>query len=754
MTIDHTLLFSYLEEDNVQRAYFRVRPLLSPDEDIREEAALTWPTDGCLRIVPDRNEQHTFKSRMRSLGSYCVIDLLALPADAGKIRTNKNFRPDKGEPNQFILYSDTVQTLPEHSFYEIVDGTAEEFAAAAERAITPRFYIRQEDTLYGPVRKAAPEKPETASEAAGVVQTFCFPDGVTRTILCMHDAPAVPELPRYSRLERPLPRTEPVVTAVEAAPAAEAPTQEETALPIAQNLNILDQSKNFEETLQSLDRPLSTNANLLKDRESRVRGPQLSQDSASLAGTPLIRTPLRTSTPQPKNRVQEVVSNQWMIGKYEPPAQNLPSDAAMQPVANPVEAASLSLRKAWRMTEAQPQLIDLILSLDGIRARLDPKLCQGANVTILQRVLRDRLQDLEAERLTALCELDKAKRNTEAYREELIAGMAARLNRETGKLEQEKQEATEQVEALKNQLNALAAQRDALNAQLDALQGSELPAALSAMLDQYGLCAPIGGPAMRLAPQSGAEVSLEEMLGRMERVCQRSGVPFQRNRAIVALVLLALCPDMEVGSPTVAPLNTLARNIAAAFGWDKSVGLQSSPDERPLVARRPVDSAPAVLLTPYATHTRQNGLTTVRLFQGTRCGRAHVAEYRINQYPVMAAPALPFVPLLEQNEETQVVSEASLKALLENNAATEEELNKILTPVLAAIKPLSGEAQRKLYKFVSVCAALLEGALSVALDWGILLWVVPSVGDNDAATARLRALLDEYPMSQAALGGA
>ena len=36
MSIDNQLLFCYLEEDNIQQAYFRVRPLLTPDADIRQ----------------------------------------------------------------------------------------------------------------------------------------------------------------------------------------------------------------------------------------------------------------------------------------------------------------------------------------------------------------------------------------------------------------------------------------------------------------------------------------------------------------------------------------------------------------------------------------------------------------------------------------------------------------------------------------------------------------------------------------------
>ena len=119
MNFDRSLIFAYLEEDNLQRAYFRVLPLLSLEGDIRQEALQLWPNEGGLRIVPDRNEQHTFKTRMRTLGSYCVIDLRNQPPEAGKIRTNKNFKPDRGEINQYILYSDTVHELPSNTFFQL-----------------------------------------------------------------------------------------------------------------------------------------------------------------------------------------------------------------------------------------------------------------------------------------------------------------------------------------------------------------------------------------------------------------------------------------------------------------------------------------------------------------------------------------------------------------------------------------------------------------------------------------------------------
>ena len=125
-------------------------------------------------------------------------------------------------------------------------------------------------------------------------------------------------------------------------------------------------------------------------------------NTGPLTGTPRVRTPLRTSPQPSKNRVQETVSSQWYVGKYEPPAQNLPNGTSMRPIANPVADAVNAVRAAWRMPEAREQLMDFMLSLDGRRSMLEPRICKDRNITALQRVLRDRLQDLEAERLTAL----------------------------------------------------------------------------------------------------------------------------------------------------------------------------------------------------------------------------------------------------------------------------------------------------------------------------------------------------------------
>ena len=111
MSLPGKLCIGIIEEDNPLKSYFRFKPLLVAEGD----AFLPWsqpqayPGDGCIRIVPDKNESYHFKARMRRMGLFCVVDLREHPDENDKIRPNKNFRADGEERNAFIIYSDVVR---------------------------------------------------------------------------------------------------------------------------------------------------------------------------------------------------------------------------------------------------------------------------------------------------------------------------------------------------------------------------------------------------------------------------------------------------------------------------------------------------------------------------------------------------------------------------------------------------------------------------------------------------------------------
>ena len=164
MDFSGKIVLSFIEEDNVQRAYFRIRPLLTGEGALTKQDIDALPDDGYLRIVPDKNEQHTFKDRMRSLGYLCVLDLKNIPPETIKIRNNKNYAPARGENNQFIVYSDAVQAVPPQLVYEVISAEQGDKERIAQSS-TALCYLRSGGRIYGPVSRATALDQEGACRA-------------------------------------------------------------------------------------------------------------------------------------------------------------------------------------------------------------------------------------------------------------------------------------------------------------------------------------------------------------------------------------------------------------------------------------------------------------------------------------------------------------------------------------------------------------------------------------------------------------
>lgn len=137
-----------IEEDNAQRVLFRVRPLLDAQGLIRQEEIDELGDEGYLRIVPDRHEQYSFKERMRTLGALCVLDFRRIQPEAMKVRQNKNYAPQRGESNRYVLYSDVVRPLEEHPLFEVVADKR------AEPPLTRQYYQRKGGHIQGPYNRA------------------------------------------------------------------------------------------------------------------------------------------------------------------------------------------------------------------------------------------------------------------------------------------------------------------------------------------------------------------------------------------------------------------------------------------------------------------------------------------------------------------------------------------------------------------------------------------------------------------------
>ncbi|MDO4837392.1 MAG: hypothetical protein Q4B32_03245, partial [Clostridia bacterium] len=525
----------------------------------------------------------------------------------------------------------------------------------------------------------------------------------------------------------------------EPAPAAEA------TLPIGKPLSILDENKGFTETLAGLNQPLSNGANLLHQRQEVHHEAMPAQQ---LTGTPLMRSAgVRTSVPRPKNYVQEVVANQMRAARNDPPAAPLPNGVTMRAVDNPVERACAQLQHAWQMPEAQQQLVDFVLSLPGMSTRIVPSVASAQGETPLQQALQHRLEDLEAERLAALIQLDKAKEDLEAFRKNAVeaAGGAAaqKLREQEAKLEDCKKQQVEVTE----QMNALSAQRDAVEAEVERLRQNDYASALTDALNRAQMVMPVAGQPLRLHTRVGEEASLDALAKTFAKACEAAGIHCTYNAAVACVAAVTVCRHVGLACKTMAPVTTLAENLAHAMGWHAGYALQTSDHQTPVADKTGTDGAtPMILLTTLTEYAAIPGVCTFTLTDAAK-NFTGSAAYAADPYPVIALPEMAFVA--EQKKDGTPLSLQGLKT-----SFTEEEMSSVysvLTPVLQKVQPLSGKAMNEMEQFVLLCASTMEGGLAAACDWAIQWWVLPRAMGNGAQTAALRSLLLEYPLSLAKL---
>ncbi len=517
----------YLEEDNIARAYFRVQPLMTQDGPIGPVTA-DYPDDGFLRIVPDKNEQHTFKERMRTLTGLCLVDLRFFPLDANKIRTNKNYSPSRGETNQFIVYSDAVRSLPDDLVFQVV-GENE-----MKGAFTPQVYIRNGANIQGPfcrengqsVGETAQLPPDSSEihslTVNGQEQLFYWPRKAERA-----EAPKPAEKANEPKPEAapapaaPAPAAPPAVQTAPAAPKAEAPEQTEE-----------EPKPNAFEQIQSMNEQLSEHANRLNAPSAMPAADFMPEQPARpLVGTKLYQGPQRQLPPRrAHNPLMEAVENQRYASRYESrfesryeaPGATIPQNAELREVHNPAEALKRALQGMSHSPETQRQAADVILSLSGMRPMLSKALCRETNDLTLA-AMHSQLQELEAERLMTLMQLDDAKKNLAAVHEEAL-----------GRLNMAEQKKLDQLHiAQQTAQNAL----DKLSKTIDPLEKKRQAAA------EYLTAANAGLPDRQtcfICPPAGGTAAKAELIERVEKCMKAAGFLMGEGDALTLLTAFAL----------------------------------------------------------------------------------------------------------------------------------------------------------------------------------------------------------------------
>lgn len=515
MTLPGKLCIGILEEDNPLKSYFRFKPILiregerfSPFTEPEE-----YPADGCIRIVPDKNESSLFKTRMRRIGLFASVDLTEHPGENDKIRANKNYRNDEAERNAYIIYSDVVREPEKGMLYCVldVDPSGAEGQELPQQPLS-RVLLRWEGALQGQVWQCGSDAGEGQHYRLGKtgesvdpahMQMFdlALPEGETMTLAVRIGAPceepkaqAEPELPTEKRSEERAPRVE--ARAV----------------------------------------------------------PKYSQALAEQCGL----------NPRRGRSLKEIIDEKWRASRMEALGASVPAMQDTQPAEAPIEHALNALREAWADPEQRAALVEGLAEFENLDATLNA--CRAA---ARESLINKQLVDLEAQRLEALKALDDLRKGRVDIREELKAEIrrseehefadavekTRRAREEQHRVEEEAQNARAAAESAQDVLNALSDGR--FEKKLNEFALTSRAVELLRRLDNRQIVPPA---------IDGCEASREELIQRVMDAFANAGAPIAREEAVHLLICIAQSPMLLImGAPGSGKTRT-ARLLANALG--------------------------------------------------------------------------------------------------------------------------------------------------------------------------------------------
>ncbi len=729
MSFSDRVTMAFLEEDNAQRAFFRLRPLLNSTGPCTEEDLSVLPDEGFARIVPDKNEQANFKDRMRTLGHLCLIDLTPFPPEANKIRTNKNYSPDRGEKNQYILYSDVIHALPESLVFEVAFANSqEEIMEKASSLLTPLKYVCVNEQWYGPIGTGQAVSAAQRPPLKENLHTLSFPDGKQRTF---YWPPAASILQIVQEAEEQA--KEEIITI-----AAEEP-----------RLVALD-------TAAAAQQPLQLRSTPVVQMPIRAAVPE----DTALSGTPLFAGAVqRSRLNRTRNPLHEVVDAQWRAAKYEAPSAQLQQGANLRHVDNPLERFKEAAEGAWAIPEAQQHVLETLLNLPGMQKRLEKMFHAGEPDSLLVASMRRQLQELEAERLALLIQLDKAKENKAAFREEVLA---AAQQEHTIKLKQLREEiaACQEAEAaLLKQLQELIDQRSALQAVCDELMQGDLPARLQAFAKGCHLSMDKSPLPIRLSPIVGTKTAPARMIAALQDAFNREWGVLKQEDAVHFLTLFSLCSRVQLVHPSLSEAARFARLCMEALGLRSAFAIQSCSDQNVAVEASTCTMSPVCFATPHVCPEEGSaGLKTLLL---SKSPAAHINNlgYELSPWPVVILPdavhsflpppspvtadAMPAISLESLREFTAPVGEVSQEVL--------RWLGELKDAMAAAQQPLPWAVGHMMAAYLGTAGTWMQGGIAAAADYAFMAWIVPLALQQEKLLKALTPLLPSLPRSSAIL---
>ncbi len=683
----------YLEEDNIARAYFRIQPLLTSDGPVSQEELALLPDEGFLRIVPDRNEQHTFKERMRTMCGLCLLDLRNQPAEANKIRTNKNYSPSHGENNQYIVYSDAVRAIEPNLLYQVVSQ------ADAEKAITPTVYIRNGANMQGPVAKDHAQLPDDAKQLP--------PDSQGLHSISVNGQ----ELLFYW----PTPAKADMVPAAEVSEAKEAVTE-----PVKAEANKPEHSEQIPDAKQTaLDQIQQMNAACITNTANKLTdkpaAPVFVPQQQPLNGTKLY-TPVQRSNNARRahNALMETVEFQRYASKTEAPGAVVSDSAALKAVQNPVESFKRTLQSVCMNAEDCRQAVNIFLECPGMRQAVTDVITKD-NKDLTTAAMNEQLHEMEAERLMLLMQLDDAKKEMASLKKEALEEAAASEKADLEQLSKRKKAMEAELKAQESALIHLNEQREEAENTLEKAAND--------------------GNTVLLMRPIGSTISENALIDRLEKNMKSAGFVCEKGDALSLLTALAISPQaLLVEAASDADAAYAVQTLAQVFGSPVSMNIN---ENRILLA--PGGNTPVFVRT-----RMQKGCTAI-LLPSDSANRSALPMHT------------PFALLCFKADQNAIptsqefcgpVSADALCTFLKESPLSEETLNVIHSlRVVQSDMPLPLARVSDALRFISATQNILPGGVAEAIDRAVSMFILPHYLFSGMKKDMLSPLLASLPRS-------
>ena len=662
MEFSGRVFLASIEEDNIQRSLFRVRPLLDASGPINQEDMDSLEDEGFLRIVPDKQEQYTFKDRMRTLGTMCLIDLRRVPPDISKVRLNKNYAPAKGERNRHVIYSDAILSLEGQPICEVVADPR------SPAPVTGCYYLRSGGHIEGPYDKYKSAPVDALSCIApdsDRLFAVTMPDERERLFFWPDDGPRPLEVSQSEQTVQAQP------TAASATPSADSP---QTILPPGKKLN----------------------------------------------GTPLQKPNMKRIERKPGNRALEEVVDR-AVRRVRPEEPDLSQPESLQ--ADPTERLDLALQAMWHTSELQRQAADRILTMDGAAELLGRIMTNDRGNTVIL-AMKQQMEDLEAERLALLIQLEDLAKDKDALLQEAAAAQGKAIS-----------QAAQQEEALRQSILTLEGQLAQLIDKRDALLTPE----------RFHMHSP-----RFIRPAQGQDCTPAKAAKLIAGALGKAGFICDKDAAMNLLMHALLFKALRICAPYPADARLAARTFADAIGaqWAAHVGAHGH------ALRLAGGDGPAFLIgTGHDPHERD--LTQIIIGNYSGCQEPD-EEARLGQpWPVITFTPQPGFDLSSPAQRFTIREEQMHRVILDGSRELPPAALALLEQLDEALRQCKQQLPQAfkldMLQYLRCAQAQLDGGIAAALDFALSCWVMPFVKLHQMDISVLLPFMPGMPRSQALL---